>query len=68
MVIIVQSTYGMPVYYAPDQGRTLGTPHGWSSDRNQALHFGRAKDAEAFAGVFLPNVAPLLTFQEHNPQ
>jgi hypothetical protein len=57
-VIEAMSADGPPVYYAPDAGRHSGHGlMGWIEDKQQALGFASAKDAQRFAEALLPRTA-----------
>lgn len=63
--IIMQAADGLPAYYSPTEGRRAGATHGWTSDKDKALHFLRARDAQDFLDVFLPHAASFSEVQPH---
>lgn len=64
-IIQLQNSDGAPAWYAADAGRRFGQPHAWVSDRNEALMFARAKDAQAFLTTFLPGSVAYSTIVPH---
>jgi hypothetical protein len=67
MHLILQTIDGTPSFYSLEAGRTIGSLHGWSQERDKALQFEREKDAQGFVNAFLPNVAPFATVVEIKP-
>lgn len=67
MHLISQAIDGLPAFYSIDVGRALGSPHAWTQERDRALQFARAQDAQAFVDVFLPNLAPFASIVSIQP-
>ena len=56
--VLRDSTTGVPTYYSVTTGRNAGAGvHGWTQDKNSALHFARQVDAVQFARAFFPMMA-----------
>lgn len=64
MHLISSTIEGVPAFYSIKAGRALGSLHGWTQDREQALQFAREQDAKLFADSFLPNIAPFASIVE----
>lgn len=49
---------GLPIYYSPEAGRASGHGSiGWVTDKNEALGFASAQDAQRFINAALPRQA-----------
>lgn len=57
-LIEMASPDSAPVYYSPEAGRASGHGTiGWVADKNQALGFASAQDAQRFINAALPRQA-----------
>lgn len=58
MYLVEMRDEALPSYFAPKVGQQFGAGGGgWSTDKNQALAFARAEDAQVFIDVYLKGVA-----------
>lgn len=56
--LIETQTEGLPAYYDPAAGRNTGHGiHGWTTEKNDALGFAAARDAQRFIDALLPRMA-----------
>lgn len=52
------STEGLPTYYNPKAGANSGHGiNGWTTEREDALGFAEARDAQIFLDALLPRMA-----------
>lgn len=60
--LIQKNDEGIPSFFSAKTGQSLGAGgHGWVGEKNHALGFARAQDAQEFIDVFLPHVGPFCT-------
>lgn len=63
--LIMQAADGLPAYYSPTAGRAAGATHGWTENKDRALHFLRRVDAQEFLDIFLPHASAFSEVQAH---